>query len=310
MKRSHHARSTVASPRVATVAPACVVCPGRVGRFAVTLVRSIEANDDAAANFRAISGRRHVYEINPDFSDGTNITVYMYTPIDARKRHSAARGGHARAPAPPVDARELARHGAARVDRSRAARARVDGRVCVTRRWVVGRARRVSSTRGRSIARDRRRRRAPRGYTIFKVCARPKISIAWRERRYRSARRWRAALKAAAPSAASVGALDEISDEVCRVVDVAEVCRHTHPSREYVIAAEKAYVRLQDYVASLNADGDLYEALRSARERDAKNLSDEGARVALTLQEDFERGGIHLDPARRTGFRRELVAKS
>ena len=118
------------------------------------------------------------------------------------------------------------------------------------------------------------------------------------------------ALKAAAPSAASVGALDEISDEVCRVVDVAEVCRHTHPSREYVIAAEKAYVRLQDYVASLNADGDLYEALRSARERDAKNLSDEGARVALTLQEDFERGGIHLDPARRTGFRRELVAKS
>ena len=110
------------------------------------------------------------------------------------------------------------------------------------------------------------------------------------------------ALKAAAPSAASVGALDEISDEVCRVVDVAEVCRHTHPSREYVIAAEKAYVRLQDYVASLNADGDLYEALRSARERDAKNLSDEGARVALTLQEDFERGGIHLDPARRRDF--------
>jgi len=110
------------------------------------------------------------------------------------------------------------------------------------------------------------------------------------------------ALSARAASAESVRALDEISDEICRVVDVAEVCRHTHPSREYVEAAERAYVTLQEYVARLNADVDLYEALRRAREVDGRNLNEEGARVALTLQEDFERGGIHLDRATRQDF--------
>ena len=110
------------------------------------------------------------------------------------------------------------------------------------------------------------------------------------------------ALKRATPSAASVRALDDISDEVCRVVDVAEVCRHTHPSRRVVAAAERAYVELQEYVASLNADVDLYETLRRAREADGANLSEEGARVALTLQEDFERGGIHLEADARRGF--------
>lgn len=74
------------------------------------------------------------------------ICIYMYTSIDARQTAQRRARGHARAPAPLVDARAFARHGAARVDRSHAARARVDGRVCVTRRWVVGRARRVSST--------------------------------------------------------------------------------------------------------------------------------------------------------------------
>lgn len=109
-------------------------------------------------------------------------------------------------------------------------------------------------------------------------------------------------LRARAPSGASVRALDEISDDICRVVDVAEVCRHTHPSQTYVEGAERAYVTLQEYVASLNADVGLYEALRRARETDGNNLSEEGARVALTLQEDFERGGIHLDLAARRDF--------
>jgi len=113
-------------------------------------------------------------------------------------------------------------------------------------------------------------------------------------------------LKATPPSARSVYALDEISNEICSVVDVAEVCRHTHPSKEYVQAAERAYVRLQDYVASLNADEGLYNALSEARRVDGKSLSQEGARVALTLQEDFERGGIHLQGAEKKAFESRL----
>jgi len=110
------------------------------------------------------------------------------------------------------------------------------------------------------------------------------------------------ALKTAPAHAHSVRALDEISDAVCAVVDVAEVCRHTHPNREFVQAAERAYVELQDYVATLNADVELYEALRAARRADEANMSEECRRVALTLQEDFERGGIHLRGRNRATF--------
>lgn len=110
------------------------------------------------------------------------------------------------------------------------------------------------------------------------------------------------ALKAAPARAATVKALDEISDAVCTVVDVAEVCRHTHPNREFVQAAERAYVQLQDYVAALNADAGLYEALRAARRTDEADMSSECRRVALTLQEDFERGGIHLEGRTRAKF--------
>ena len=110
------------------------------------------------------------------------------------------------------------------------------------------------------------------------------------------------ALKAAPARAASVGALDEISDAVCTVVDVAEVCRHTHPNREFVHAAERAYVQLQDYVAALNSDDGLYAALRAARRADEAHMSSECRRVALTLQQDFERGGIHLQGRARATF--------
>ena len=61
-------------------------------------------------------------------------------------------------------------------------------------------------------------------------------------------------------------------------------------------------MQLQDYVAALNADAGLYEALRAARRADEADMSSECRRVALTLQEDFERGGIHLEGRTRTKF--------
>jgi len=131
--------------------------------------------------------------------------------------------------------------------------------------------------------------------------------------------------------------LDDISDAVCSVVDVAELCRNTHQDPRWVRAAENAYVELQAYVHALNADRGLYLALktthekhlnaveesrrrangfRSRAEAEASNatngtgtqgvptrksdlLSAEAARVALTLRRDFERGGIHLDENKR-----------
>jgi intermediate peptidase len=61
--------------------------------------------------------------------------------------------------------------------------------------------------------------------------------------------------------------LDDISDAVCSVVDVAELCRNTHADKRWVRAAENAYVDLQAYVHSLNADRGLYLALVETHER-------------------------------------------
>ena len=88
--------------------------------------------------------------------------------------------------------------------------------------------------------------------------------------------------------------LDEISDTLCAVVDVAELCRNVHPDLRWVRAAENAYVELQGYVQGLNSNRGLYLALVNAQERHGAELSPEAARVALTLRQDFERGGIHL----------------
>jgi len=110
-----------------------------------------------------------------------------------------------------------------------------------------------------------------------------------------------AGLVSLGPSASTGGAatsviddLDEISDTLCAVVDVAELCRNVHPDQRWVSAATNAYVQLQGYVQGLNSNRGLYLALVNAQERHASELSPEALRVALTLRQDFERGGIHL----------------
>lgn len=45
-----------------------------------------------------------------------------------------------------------------------------------------------------------------------------------------------------------IKAMDEISDTVCCVVDSAELCRQTHPDREFVEAAHKAAIDMNDYL--------------------------------------------------------------
>lgn len=45
-----------------------------------------------------------------------------------------------------------------------------------------------------------------------------------------------------------IRAMDEISDTVCSVVDSAELCRHTHPDREYIKEANEASMRINEYL--------------------------------------------------------------
>jgi intermediate peptidase len=91
--------------------------------------------------------------------------------------------------------------------------------------------------------------------------------------------------------------------QVCAVVDAAELCRQTHPSREWVTEAEAAFVSLSAFVGRLNGHSGLYSALCAAQDAAARGvaapLSAEGARVAASLRVEFERGGIHLSPDER-----------
>uniref|UniRef100_A0A1D1YPQ1 Mitochondrial intermediate peptidase n=1 Tax=Anthurium amnicola TaxID=1678845 RepID=A0A1D1YPQ1_9ARAE len=90
-----------------------------------------------------------------------------------------------------------------------------------------------------------------------------------------------------------IRAMDEISDTVCSVVDSAELCRNTHPDREYVEEANQASMRIHDYIHFLNTNHTLYNAVIKA-EQEATFPTREAGRMAHSLRADFEKGGIHL----------------
>ncbi|XP_006854483.3 probable mitochondrial intermediate peptidase, mitochondrial isoform X1 [Amborella trichopoda] len=99
------------------------------------------------------------------------------------------------------------------------------------------------------------------------------------------------------PSSETIRAMDEISDTVCSVVDSAELCRNTHPDREYVEEANKASMKIYEYLHFLNTNHTLYKAVVRA-EQEGVLASAEAQRAAHSLRIDFEKGGIHLCPGK------------
>ncbi|KAG9452439.1 hypothetical protein H6P81_005343 [Aristolochia fimbriata] len=95
------------------------------------------------------------------------------------------------------------------------------------------------------------------------------------------------------PSVEIIRAMDEISDTVCSVVDSAELCRNTHPDREFVEEANNACIKMYDYLHVLNTNHDLYNAVIKA-EQSGHLQTKEAQKAACTLRIDFEKGGIHL----------------
>ncbi|KAL3341935.1 hypothetical protein AABB24_026116 [Solanum stoloniferum] len=90
-----------------------------------------------------------------------------------------------------------------------------------------------------------------------------------------------------------IRAMDEISDTVCSVIDSAELCRHTHPYREFVDEASKASLRVNEFLHYLNTNHSIYKAVNKA-EKDSNSLTHEAHRAVRFLRMDLEKGGIHL----------------
>ena len=89
---------------------------------------------------------------------------------------------------------------------------------------------------------------------------------------------------------------DELSDELCRVADMAEFIRLAHPDNKTAQAAEKACISISGLVERLNTDVTLFEALRSSVENPFTTLptDDVDNHVAKLFLLDFYQCGIHL----------------
>lgn len=91
---------------------------------------------------------------------------------------------------------------------------------------------------------------------------------------------------------------DELSDELCRVADMAEFVRLAHPDPKMAQAAESACIGISGLVERLNTDQGLYEALRNVVESEGGDAYPEEAvdrHVAKLFLLDFQQCGIHLD---------------
>lgn len=95
--------------------------------------------------------------------------------------------------------------------------------------------------------------------------------------------------------------LDKLSDLLCRVIDLADFVRSTHPNRKFQIMAVKAYHTVFQYMNQLNTTPVLYDQLKKASDiaEVYETWTEEERIVARILMEDFARFGIGLDDATR-----------
>ncbi|KAG5419656.1 OCT1 [Candida metapsilosis] len=98
--------------------------------------------------------------------------------------------------------------------------------------------------------------------------------------------------------------LDQLSDILCRVIDVAEFIRIVHPSSKWINAAQKTHEILFEYMNQLNTNVELYTTLVDVLNDSSvtSQLTEEEIKVGEYLKQDFERSGIHMDPDTRNNF--------
>ena len=94
--------------------------------------------------------------------------------------------------------------------------------------------------------------------------------------------------------------LDDISDEICRVADLAEFIRNVDADYAHKQAAEQAYGLLHHLVEKMNTNTKLYEHAKQAYERGEGDETDQ--RVLKLYLIDFERCGIRFNEQSRLNY--------
>ncbi|XP_018427506.1 PREDICTED: mitochondrial intermediate peptidase [Nanorana parkeri] len=103
------------------------------------------------------------------------------------------------------------------------------------------------------------------------------------------------------PSAETVKMFDQLSDELCKVADLADFVKAAHPDSSFRDAAEEACRSIGTMVEKLNTNVELCQSLRELLENKSvlDSLDPETRRVAELFLFDFEISGIHLDREKR-----------
>ncbi|KAF3937044.1 Saccharolysin [Dactylella cylindrospora] len=98
--------------------------------------------------------------------------------------------------------------------------------------------------------------------------------------------------------------LDRLSDLLCRVLDLSDFVRNTHPDMKIVQAADAAYSKVYEYMNVLNTTTALYDTLKIAMKDPevVQSFGEEEHTVARTLLADFEKSGINLPPYLKRRF--------
>lgn len=98
--------------------------------------------------------------------------------------------------------------------------------------------------------------------------------------------------------------LDRLSDTLCRVIDLCEFIRSSHPERAFVEAAQACHEEMFEFMNTLNTDVELCDTLRQVlNDSDVTaRLSEEEVKVGKILLEDFEKSGIYMNPEVRDQF--------
>lgn len=109
--------------------------------------------------------------------------------------------------------------------------------------------------------------------------------------------------------------LDDISDTLCRVADLADCMRMLHPDENYRLAASRACQAVGEFVEDLNTNEYLYGASKRATQQNSSRISADlsmdavDKRVLDLFVADFELSGVQLqDSHRHTLFVRSATA--
>lgn len=97
-----------------------------------------------------------------------------------------------------------------------------------------------------------------------------------------------------------VNKMDELSDVLCQVADLAECIRLLHSDPTIIEAAQNANLVINNYVEELNTDTSLHLSLANFLQSEQFTTADRTTqRTTQLLMHDFESSGIHLDAEKR-----------